>query len=271
MLADRWQISCIHHDNFATSVAYPGNSSLRGSVVDNDIFNLTISNAGASNGIPADFGLSGTSLPDLKSQIRQWLRFEKHDNVTSSSQHLEKRNAVFIIGFCLWDIWHYSYGDLGVTQAAVAKTIDSLFEQLDFIAEEWTHDVQILMLNALDLTYLPIWHMERTGLLGSDNRADHQRKAVALAKQWNEMLETRASHWIKGSVHIFDAHAWLSDQILVQQLHEQQVVDANGLGLSSPIWETVDRGCLSSSEIEHIATREEDVTTCLKARSHLFW
>ena len=240
-------------------------------MVDNDLFNLTVSNVGAFDEPLADLQSSATTLPDLKSQVQQWLQLVDHDNSTERSRYIEESSTVFVVWFCLWDVWYYSYGNLDVTQAAIAKTIDSLFEQLNLISEKWTHDLKILMLNTVDLTRLPIWHMKRTGPQGSDERADHQKRAIALIKQWNNMLESRASLWNKGAMYIFDAYSWLSNQILVQQLYEQQVADANGLGLERPTWEIIDRGCLGSNEGQHRVAREEDGLKCLESRTYLFW
>ena len=240
-------------------------------MVDNDILRHTLSRGTVFNSTIIEANPHVEPLPDLRHQIQQWLQFEKQQYGKDRSQNALKRCTVFIVWYSLWDIWYYSSGDLDTAQEAVANTTNSLFEQLDIVAENWSHDLKVIMPEAIDPTYLPGWHKKRTGLQGSDIHADEQRHAIALVQQWNRALGIRASLWTKGEMYIYDTNAWLLDQVLEQQLSKEQLADANGLGSGNSTWKIVDKGCLASNESEHASNVGQALTRCTDPTTHLFW
>ena len=142
-------------------------------------------------------------VPDLRAQIQQWLAFEKTQYGEVRSKEAEKQGTVFSIWFSNWELWYYSGAVYANAQVAITKSMDTLFEQLDLIAENWTSDPKIVLLDAVDLTFLPRWRKLRTGAYGLDSLAEDQRNAVLLVEQWNLGLDKRASRWNKGQIYVY--------------------------------------------------------------------
>lgn len=180
-----------------------------------------------NNTLVTDFQFDEPSS-DLKTQIEQWLKFERQQYGTSRVSEVERNGTVFIMWFSLWDLWNYSEKNMADAQHAVTKAMDILFEQLDVMAENWPSEMKIIMPEAIDTTFLPRWHNSRTGLRGSDPHGDNQRNAVLLSEQWNRALDMRATRWQGGSMYIYNTNEWLLDQIREQQLTEAHLSDANG-------------------------------------------
>ncbi|KAL9103581.1 MAG: hypothetical protein Q9163_001383 [Psora crenata] len=262
-------ISCKHHDNFARSVTRPWVLGDRGAVVDNSLLNSTIFETRLLNHTDAVVGAWTEPVADMRTQVEQWLLFEKQNMGKSRSQDIERKGTVFTIWFSLWDLWYYSGAEITAAQTAVSNTIDVLFKQLDIIAEHWPSRVKVILPKAVDLTFLPGWLLVRTGPQGGDSHADDQRRAIVLVEQWNRVLDRRASQWRKGEIYIYNTNAWLLDQVLGRQLFSQQLGDASGLGASPSPWENVRSGCVAGS---HTNTETGDVVTrCPDPSKYLFW
>ncbi|KAI4239324.1 MAG: hypothetical protein L6R40_005539 [Gallowayella cf. fulva] len=202
------QIQCSHHDNFARSLPSAPGTDLRGAVVNRAVLNRTL---------PAAHG-EITMLSDLKTQVAQWLRFERKQYTSSRMGEKEKRGTIFTVWFALWDIWYYSQLNSDDASAAIRQSMDTLFEQLEIIADNWPTGAKIILPEAMDPTFLPGWSMKRTGPGGSDNSADDQRNAVQLVRQWNTALDQRASGWEKGEIYIYNTNDWMLDQVREAQL-----------------------------------------------------
>ncbi|KAL8762179.1 MAG: hypothetical protein Q9184_001776 [Pyrenodesmia sp. 2 TL-2023] len=187
-MAQSPSIKCNHYDNFARSLPSTSVTDLRGAVVDGGVLNRTL----------AEEHDEITTLPDLKTQVAQWLRFEKKQY--TSSRRRERRNG----------------GPF--SPSAIRQSIDSLFEQLGVIADSWPLGTKIILPEAMDPTFLPAWSMERTGPSGSDHSADDQRNAVQLVKQWNAGLDLRASDWHKAQIYIYNTNEWMLNQVRERQL-----------------------------------------------------
>ena len=210
----------------------------------------------------------GESLADLKTQVQQWLRFEKQQYGTSRVSQVERNGTVFIIWVSLWDIWYYSEKEHADAEYAVTKTMDILFEQLDVIAENWPTEMKVIMPEAVDVTFLPGWHSIRASPHVPHPDVDVQKNAVGLVEQWNRALDLRATRWQGGSMYIYNTNTWLLDQMREQQLFDSHLSDANGMGTSQISWSNVRLGCKGTSKGES-ETRGE--TQCSDPKTHLFW
>ena len=209
---------------------------------------------------------------DLRIQVQQWLAFEKTQFGTSRSKEEVKQGTVFSVYFSIWEIWYFSGGVYSNAQVAVTKSIETLFEQLDLIAENWTSDLKIVFLNAVDLTFLPSWRKVRTGPYGSDPSSEDQRNAVLLVEQWNLGLENRASRWNKGQVYIYDINDWLLNQIRQGQLKAGSASGAEGIGAEKNVWRNVEVGCLGSSDKSLDVTQDDgSAIRCSDPNTYLFW
>ena len=262
---DLFQISCSHHDNFARSLPDSWIVGYKGAVVDSNILNNTI-NKGKSAEEP---------LADLKTQVQQWIRFEKKQYMSSRIRETEKKGTIFTIWFSLWDLWYYSNKTQAEASKAIEETVDTLFEQLDIVAKHWDESIKVVMPEAIDPTFLPGWLATRTGPNGNDKNADDQRNAVLLVQQWNAALDNKASGWDKdkGELYIYNTNEWLLDQVREQQLVVGDMADHNGLGQSGSPWDNVQVGCVGSNEKGHAGSPQtkQGVLRCEDPNKYLFW
>ena len=225
--------------------------------------NTTLSNSTLAAGFEI-----AEPLADLKTQVQQWLRFEKDQYGNSRISELERNGTVFTLWFSLWDLWYYSEKTFGEAEVAVTKSMDSLFEQLDRIAENWPSELKIVMPEAIDTTFLPGWHSIRTGPRGSDPGGESQRNAVLLTEHWNRALDTRATRWNQGSMYIYNTNEWLLEQVREQQLSTAHLSDANGMGATESPWSNVRSGCVERDEslAETLGAKR-----CMDPNTYLFW
>ncbi|KAI4203303.1 MAG: hypothetical protein LQ350_002000 [Teloschistes chrysophthalmus] len=258
-------IKCNHHDNFARSLPSAPTTDLKGAVIDGAVLNRTL---GADHG-------ETTALSDLKTQVRQWLRFEKKQYMTSRTREKERRGTVFTVWFSLWDIWYYSQLDGEAASKAVTQSMDTLFAQLEIIADNWPPGAKIILPEAMDPTFLPGWSMKRTGPAGSDHRADDQRNAIELVNQWNMELDQRASDWHKGQIYIYNTNDWMLDQVREAQLVVGDMADHNGLGHSGTPWDSVHSACVVVAASDYVSPAKKHKTLgsprCSYPDKFLFW
>ncbi|KAL8839792.1 MAG: hypothetical protein Q9170_001603 [Blastenia crenularia] len=232
-------------------------------MVDGSVLNRTLA---------ADRG-DVTRLSDLKTQVAQWLKFEKKQYTSSRMREKEKRGSIFTVWFSLWDIWYYSQLTGDDASEAIRQSMDTLFEQLGIIADHWPLGAKIILPEAMDPTFLPGWSMKRTGPAGSDHTADDQRNAVQLVKQWNAALDMRASDWHKGQIYIYNTNEWMLDQVREAQLVIGDMSDHNGLGKSGSPWDSVHLACVGSGKAvpSSESTPTESPTRCSEPQKYLFW
>jgi len=226
---------------------------------------LNTTNLNSTLFVPSELG---EPLADLKTQVQQWLRFEKQQYGTSRVSETERNGTIFTIWLSLWDLWYYSEKEALDAEYAVKKTMDILFEQLDVIAENWPSEMKIIMPEAIDTTFLPGWRRLRTGPYGSDQQGEIQRKAVILVEQWNRALDMRASRWQGRSMYIYNTNEWLLDQMREQQLFDSHLSDANGMGATQTPWSNVRSGCMEPSKAKGDLA---GATRCSDPEKHLFW
>ena len=274
------EIACVHHDNFAmptmrysaspsSAASSSASPELRGAVIDNSLFNRTWTAQDGARHSHVLQNIDGEEAHlDLRAQLQQWLTFENGLYGEDRSTQAMKQRTVFFIWFAHWDLWYYSGGDSLTAPIAVTKSVDTLFEQLDLIAENWTSEPRIVLLNAIDLTLLPIWRKLRTGPYGMDSLAAEQRSAVRLVDQWNRALEKRASRWNKGQVYIYNINDWFLNQLRVSHVNKAKPVDVNGLGPDTTLWDNIRVGCLDS---DRMTQDNADAVKCADPSSYLFW
>ncbi|KAL8881059.1 MAG: hypothetical protein Q9198_001656 [Flavoplaca austrocitrina] len=259
-------IKCNHHDNFARSLPTAPTTELRGAVVNSAVLNRTL---------PTGHG-EVVMLPDLKTQVSQWLRFEKKQYTSSRMREKEKRGTIFTVWFSLWDIWYYSQLNSDEASKAIEESIDTLFEQLGVICDHWPMGAKIILPEAMDPTFLPAWSMKRTGPAGSDHSAEDQRNAIQLVKQWNIALDARASEWDKGQIYMYNTNDWMLDQVREAQLVTGDMMDHNGLGRSGSPWDSVYSACSGSGNKGKNRSPDGgksglDPFRCSNPDKYLFW
>lgn len=257
------QIGCSHHDNFARSMPASWSSGYISPVIDSSLLGniSTFENEAAH------------PLADLRTQVAHWIRFERERSSIGRGHDSKRDGAIFVVWFSLWDLWYFSKGTKDEASEAVDRTMDTLFEQLDVIAEHSSSRMKVIVPEAIDPTFLPGWRAMRTGPFGSDQTADDQRNVVRLVKQWNEALDDRAATWEKGDLYISGTHEWLLDQLREQQLIVGKVSDSNGLGTNGSPWIDVQSGCVVTTN-DHSSGLEKAlkvVDRCPEPNKYLFW
>ena len=233
-------------------------------MVDSELLNKTF-----NNGKEAE-----EPLADLRTQVQQWVKFEKKQYMSSRIRDTERKGTIFTVWFSLWDLWYYSRKTKDEASKAVEQTVDKLFEQLNEVAKQWEGDLKIVMPEAIDPTFLPGWVAMRTGPNGNDQNADEQRNAVRLVQQWNAALDHKASSWDRGQLYIYNTNEWLLDQVREQQLVVNDMADHNGLGQSGSPWDNVVEGCLGSNARGNTSSLPETntgVARCKDPSKYLFW
>ena len=236
--------------------------------MDSNLLNSTLMNTTLSNSSLVTSFEIAEPLADLKTQLQHWLQFEKQQYSNSRVSHVERNGTVFTIWFSLWDLWYYSEKTMAEAEVAVAKTMDTLFEQLDLIAENWPVEMKIIMPEAIDTTFLPAWTKMRTGPRGSDPQGENQRSAVRLVEQWNQALDIRATSWNHGSMYIYNTNEWLLEQVREEQLYSAHLTDAIGMGSTEPPWSNVRSGCV---ETNVTIAEASGIERCSDPSTYLFW
>lgn len=214
-------------------------------------------------------------LADLRTQVQQWLKFEKSQYMSSRIRETERKGTIFTVWFSLWDLWYYSNKTKDEASAAIKETVDTLFEQLNEVSKHWSGEVKVVMPEAIDPTFLPGWATIRTGPNGNDKTADDQRNAVRLVQQWNDAIDNKASNWDRGQLYIYNTNEWLVDQVREQQLVVGELSDHNGLGQTGSPWDNVMAGCVGSKSKSNGTSTEpqnsEGESRCADPGRYLFW
>lgn len=210
----------------------------------------------------------GEPLADLKTQIQEWLDFEKKQYATDRVSQSERNGTIFTMWFSLWDLWYISMMNISDAEIAITRTVDTLFAQLDMIADNWPAETKVIMPEAVDVTFLPGWHSVRTGPHGSDTHGENLRNAVLLVELWNQALDLRAAHWQGGSMYIYNTNAWLLDQVREQQLCQSHLTDANGLGATKSPWTNVRSACIANNKEKGDSA---GIVQCSDPNTYLFW
>lgn len=183
-------------------------------------------------------------------------------------------STVFTVFFGLGDIWSLADVDLSEATQLVSTIVESLFEQLDLLAdavmEETEEPLTVVLPKVPDPTWLAIWLNERTGPMGSDRYGLAQRQAVLLADRWNRDLAARAAVWDGGDIIIPDFHQWMLDQMREPKRGEYgfKGLLLGKYGVQSTFTE-LRAPCVSYTALN--TSKRADQTTCRDASHHLFW
>ena len=254
------ELSCDSHDNFARSMP----DGYRGAIIDNNFLNRTALSSELE---------TLKSFPDFRMQVKHWLEYEEkkafsRSNVISVGA-TEKEEIIVAVWFSLWDLWYYAdtNNDQGVD--AINKSIDTIFDQLDILAEHyWPSVFSVIIPNAIDPTFLPGWQTTKTSPTGTDVNAYKQRDAVFLVDVWNKALISSAGRWDGGEVYFYDINDWMLEQIRETQMFVGNMADSNGVGSKPPPWEDVTSACVKQGEVLETVNGLE---RCAIPEKYLFW
>ncbi|PCH00846.1 Esterase, SGNH hydrolase-type, subgroup [Penicillium occitanis (nom. inval.)] len=227
-------------------------SSICGSVVDETELHTVVSDAARSL----------EPLPDLRSQIDQWLAAELNaTQIDPSGGDLKARsdNTIFALSFLIWDVWKFNGVSMEDTEKSMKRSLDTLFQQLDRLAEYTDSDnLRILLMMSVDPTFLPAF-----------DPTQGQKDMIDIVTDWNNKLRKRASDWANGSVLVFNTNEFLNNQIRSRQFYLAGMLDGHGLGNQNP-WDDVETPCVSSKStwLPFLGNKDQ---RCENPERFLFW
>jgi hypothetical protein len=258
---------CDDIDNFARTQLPNGKTT--GAVVRNDILGKVTS---------AEQPHMLEIIPDLRSQVQQWIDFEKKKRLMPS-EGFKDEWTLFTVYFGVWDLWHISEMSKDMAEDAIERAILELFAQLDIIAENSNFPVKVVLPLVVDITLLPRY-LNRSHDSKRGNFAEKQHRSVYLAYYWNFALSQAAMQWTGGQIFMPDTNQWLVDQIRYHQLWNRGIADVAGEGVQVPIFDEIRSPCTGEAESNpepstkggRIASSATKVSrVCDTPSRHLFW
>lgn len=210
--------------------------------------------------------LSQTKLPDLKTQLQQWLDAESSTLEGLSTEEIRSRQerTIFVVSFGLWDVWSLvvKAKDYSSATSSVNRRVKSLIEQLDKLSERWgSTSLKVILMQTADVTFLPGFSI--TG-------GDEYKNAVKIVTEWNTRLRQEAEQWQRGTIYLFDTNAFMLDRIRDRQLYAAGIEEENGLGKNLDGWENVGDACVEiGSGLEVMMSKEGKM--CEHPEKYLFW
>ncbi|KAL1969512.1 hypothetical protein VTN77DRAFT_8950 [Rasamsonia byssochlamydoides] len=204
-------------------------------------------------------------LPDLRSQIDQWITAEQDalqkEGLSHEAIQERQNNTIFAVSFVVWDLWKFLGEDYNQAKLSVSHSIDSLFEQLNILSERWgSNDTKIILMMSVDVTFLPAFTPSRD--------LDEQKNMVTLVNTWNGELRNKAKEWNRGSIYLFDTNHFMLDQIREFQFFAAGINDAHELGKNEdPGWEDVENACVQNRNKSLFSSGKP----CENPEKFLFW
>ncbi|KAF2089837.1 hypothetical protein K490DRAFT_54277 [Saccharata proteae CBS 121410] len=163
-------------------------------------------------------------LPDFAKQVQQWINFEKQKGLDPKRSNKQEW-TIFTVFFGISDIWQYADADEKEASWAVKESIDTMFAQLDLLAEYTRGPIHVVLSKLVDITFFPEFQAQPVGPFPG-----HQRTAVWLQQQWNLRLEQAAGKWTKGFIHLLDMDKWLVERIKEEQVYASGMSTEDGSG-----------------------------------------
>lgn len=212
--------------------------------------------------VDSDVSRTLEPLPDLRTQIDQWLAseilasktYEKPGDLETSTN-----NTVFAVSFPLWDIWKFNGASPGETKDSTKRSISTMFEQLDRLADyTGSEHLRVIVMMSIDPTFLPAF-----------DPAQGQKDMIAVVSQWNTELKEQAENWSSGSVYVYNTNDFLTNQIRSRQFFLAGMLDGHGLAEHN-LWDDVENPCVqtTSNWLPFLSDKDE---RCENPDKFLFW
>ncbi|EED24435.1 conserved hypothetical protein [Talaromyces stipitatus ATCC 10500] len=209
--------------------------------------------------IASDAARSLEPLPDLRSQLDQWLAAELNASQAGGDLRVQSNNTIFAFSFLIWDIWKFNGISTGKTRKSIMRSLNTLFQQLDRLAKYTeSDDLRILLMMSIDPTFLPAF-----------DPSQKQKDMISIVTDWNEKLKEKANDWKSGSVYVFNTNEFLNDQIRSRQFYLAGMLDGQGLGNQNP-WDDVENPCVQSKStwLPFLGSKDQ---RCANPERFLFW
>jgi hypothetical protein len=211
-----------------------------------------------------------TLLPDLRSQVEQWVTYEKQREESVPNNDLEE--AMFTISFGFYDIWQYGTLEVKEAQDAITCTIYELFNQLDVIAEQTLSPPRILIPQLWDITFHPRFlSLSQAQNSSANHYGEQQHKMVYLVKYWNSVLAQMAGRWQRGDLFLPDWNNWVVTQIRTTQMHDLTISSKTAAGTGKPVFQDVSNACLVVPPTNEEVNGSVETSRCMEPSQNLFW
>lgn len=234
-------------------------SSTIGSLIDSDL------HADAMNGIG-----NNSSLIDFKTQVQQFLKYEKAKYRIPQRLRPTDDWTVFTIFFGLWDLLEYSELEKDFAMSAIDNSITELFRQLDLLAANSLSPLRIVLPQMIDTTFLPRFQPATNGPGAQFAQMQHQR--LFLQTYWNAVLLRGAARWQGGSIFVPDPNAVVMEHVRMKQLLSEGILDTSGAESHVWLFEDVEQPCVTTL-LDDNATdlHAAAVEKCSAPYARLFW
>lgn len=210
--------------------------------------------------IATDAVRSLEQLPDLRSQVDQWLAMELDGTSNESGPVVRANDTIFVMSFVLWDIWKFHGLTSGDTKTSVSRSIDTIFQQLDRLAQyAGTTNLQILLMMSLDLTFLPAFDPSR-----------NHKDMIEIVNDWNNKLKEKADAWNSKLIDVFDTNQFIKNQISSYQIFLAGLLDEHGSSRPTS-WDDVENPCIQTQQRSWIPFQFEKQERCAHPEKYLFW
>lgn len=227
-------------------------SSFCGSVVDTTELHTVVN----------DITRSLEPLPDLRSQIDQWLAAELNQTKTDpigGDLQTRSNSTIFALSFLIWDMWKFNGVPTEDTKSSIERSLDTLFKQLDRLAKNTgSDDLRIILMMSIDPTFLPAF-----------DPSQGQKDMISIVTEWNDKLKEKANDWKGGSVYVFNTNEFLNNQIRSRQFFLAGMLDGQGLG-DQNLWDDVENPCVQSQSNWWPFSGNKD-QRCEHPEKFLFW
>lgn len=214
----------------AEAAAPPG-SLTSGAVVDNS--ELESFNDPAWSNPPAD----------LKTQISRWIEKEQQDTkqLDFDRQFRRADRTFFTVSLGVWDIWRLVAHEVEDPKAAIQRSVQKIFDNLNELASRATaNGIKVILLTPIDVTFLPAY--------GSRGEGTH-KDSIELFDEWTDQMRNRTAAWKRGTIFLVDTNAFLVEQIRERHLWVAGYVETEDYGKEAgTAWETVARPCISDQK-----------------------
>lgn len=231
-----------------------------GSVVDSDIFANATKQRGEETLV----------LFDFKTQVQQFIAFEKQRAQIPGSLRKIDEWTVFTVFFGIWDLMEYSALDKADALHAIDRSVAELVANLDALADHVGEPIKVVIPRLVDVTFLPRFVNRRND--SATTFAPKHHEAVFLWAYWNTVLSQAASDWARGDIFMPDMHGIVMNQVRAKQLYSQHISDATGFGKQTPLFDDVEKPCLAQNADQNANDLQAaDVKRCSEPSRHLFW
>jgi hypothetical protein len=255
---ETWQLNCDRIDNFARSSSQAQDNSTTGPVIDSDIYSEALAGGGSTQ-----------AISDLKTQVQEYLGYEKARYNIPQSLRATDKWTVFTVSFGLWDLLGFQDLEIEFAMLAIDNSISELFHQLELLTSNVSSPTKIVLSQMMEMTFLPCFQSMRNDT--PDIFAEMEHKSNFLVAYWNTVLLRSAIEWEATNLFLLDPNAVVVDLVRGSQLNQGYRPEASGAdGRTQPI-EYVEQPCMDVLQDSTSGWQADIAEKCSDPLAHLFW